>query len=294
AGGSYPRYRNYVWQGLPPGAHLGAALYTEPVSDEVRALAAELGVTIDPVPEIPIDINGDGKADSREDLLAFFAEPKSPTSFRPILKPFYYRDPVSGEIRRDDLLNYLGKPTPDWSGSFGANIGFLRHFRFAALFEYKAGNYQVNNLTDAFRKSHGLIGRNTPEAAATEMVLLNPSSTPEQRLEAAERWVKEFLALSPYSGLNTIEKADFIRMREISLAYDVPRDIAAMFGLRNATVSVAGRNLWLITGYTGIDQEMNAIGRRSGGGTNANFLDGVDAFGFPIPRQFVFSLKVGF
>ena len=80
----------------------------------------------------------------------------------------------------------------------------------------------------------------------------------------------------------------------MSVSYDLPRHIAASFGLRNATLRLAGRNLALITGYSGIDQEMNAIGRQNGGGTDANFLDGVDAFGFPIPRQFVFSLKVGF
>lgn len=294
AGGSYPRYRNYVWQGFAPGAHLGAALYTEPVSDDVRALAAEIGANIDPVPEFPIDIDGDGKADSRADLLAFFAQPRDPDDFRPALKPFYYRDVVTGAVVRDDLLNYLGKPTPDWSGAFGLNVGFLKHFRISSLFEYKAGNYYVNNLTDAFRKAHGLIGRNTPEAAATEVVLLNPSSTAEQRLAAAVTWENTYRALSPFSGLNTIEKADFIRWRELSIAYDVPRNVVQTFGLRNATVSIAGRNLMLFTGYTGIDQEMNAIGRASGGGTDNNFLDGVDAFGYPIPKQFTFSLKVGF
>jgi len=139
-----------------------------------------------------------------------------------------------------------------------------------------------------------LIGRNTPDAAKTELILLNPNSTPEERLAAANRWVREFRALAPYSGLNTIEKADFIRWRELSLAYDVPRTIAARFGLRNATITLAGRNIALFTGYSGIDPETNAIGRSAGGGVNANFLDGVEAFGFPIPRQFVFSLRVGF
>ncbi|MFQ5639118.1 MAG: SusC/RagA family TonB-linked outer membrane protein, partial [bacterium] len=266
AGGSYPRYRNFVEEGFAPGAHLGAKLD--------RSL------------EFPIDLNNDGVPESRDDLLAFFADPRQPTDFKPVM--------LDEDGDGDFLDHYLGKPTPDWSGSFGLNIGFMKRFRFASVFEYKAGNYQVNNLTDAFRKSHGLIGRNTPEAAARELTLLNPASTAEQRLQAANEWVREFLALSPYSGLNTIEDADFIRLREISLAYDVPRNIARTFGLNNMTVSVSGRNLLMITGYSGIDQEMNAIGRRSTGGRDNNFLDGVDAFGFPIPRQFVFKIRAGF
>ena len=170
----------------------------------------------------------------------------------------------------------------------------MKRFRISSLFEYKAGNFYINNLTDAFRKSHPLIGRNVPEAAKTELILLNPNSTAEERLEAANRWVREFLALAPYSGLNTIEKADFVRWRELSITYDIPRTLAARFGVRTASLTFSGRNLALFTGYSGIDPETNAIGRSSGGGVNANFLDGVEAFGFPIPRQFVASLRVGF
>lgn len=265
-GGAYPRYRNFLEEGYAPGAHLGAKLN--------RDL------------DYPIDINGDGQADSREDLLAFFSEPRDPNKFRPVL--------LDEDGDGDLLDNFLGKPTPDWQGSFGLNVTFLKRFRLSSLFEYKAGNYYVNNLTDAFRKSHPFIGRNTPQAAATELVLLNPESTAEQRLEAANRWVREFLALAPYSGLNTIEKADFIRWRELSLAYDVPRYIAANFGVRTATITLAARNLALFTGYSGVDPETNAIGRGAQGGINGSFLDSVEAFGLPIPRQIVFKLRVGF
>ncbi len=272
AGGSYPRYRNFIEEGLPPGAHLGAKLD--------RSL------------KYPIDINGDGKADSEQDLLNFFSQPRDPGSFAPVI--------VDEDGDGDLLDHYLGKPTPDWSGSFGFNITFMRRFRLSSLFEYKAGNFYVNNLTDAFRKSHPLIGRNIPEAAKTELILLNPESTPEERLAAAKRWVEEFRALAPYSGLNAIEPADFVRWRELSISYDIPRTFAARFGLRNATLTLAGRNIALWTKYTGIDPELNAIGREGSSGPlpgvniNDNFLDGVEAFGFPIPRQFVFSLRVGF
>lgn len=272
-GGSYPRYRNYIWPGYAPGAHFGAKL--------------------DRDLDYPIDINGDGAADSKADLLAFFADPQEPTAFKPVLLDAEYIDPVSGELASDKLLHYLGNSTPDWSGSFGLKVSFLKNFRISTNFEYKFGNFFVNNLTDAFRKSHGLIGRNTPDAAKTELALLNPDSTPEQRLEAANSWVREFLALSPYSGLNTIEKADFVRWRELSFSYDIPRTIAARFGLRNATVSLAGRNIMMFSGYSGIDQEMNAIGRNGNSGTDA-FLTGVDAFGYPIPRQFTFNVRVKF
>jgi len=117
----------------------------------------------------PIDINGDGKADSEQDLLNFFSQPRDPGSFAPVI--------VDEDGDGDLLDHYLGKPTPDWSGSFGFNITFMRRFRLSSLFEYKAGNFYVNNLTDAFRKSHPLIGRNIPEASKTELILLECDRT---------------------------------------------------------------------------------------------------------------------
>jgi hypothetical protein len=62
-------------------------------------------------------------------------------------------------------------------------------------------------------------------------------------------------------------------------------------------VSFTGRNLHLFTGYSGIDPETNAIGRcGSGGETNVfcNFLDSVDAWGFPLPRRYSISVRFGF
>ena len=115
---------------------------------------------------------------------------------------------VSAGLAKDTgaLGWYLGKPTPDYSASFGTAVKVGKNWRVNVLFESRFGEYSVTNLTDAFRKSHGLIGRNVPEAAATEAKMMNPASSAQDRLDAASRWCKEFLALSPYSGLNTIER----------------------------------------------------------------------------------------
>ena len=51
-GGSYPRYRNFLTEGWAPGTYFGAKL--------------------DRSTDYPIDINGDGKADSQQALLEFF------------------------------------------------------------------------------------------------------------------------------------------------------------------------------------------------------------------------------
>ena len=65
--------------------------------------------------------------------------------------------------------------------------------------------------------------------------------------------------------------------------------------MRNLTFTIAARNLALWTKYDGVDPELNALGRGGSGNTlNTNFLDGVEAFGWAIPRRIVFTMRLGF
>ena len=120
---------------------------------------------------------------------------------------------------------------------------------------------------------------------------MDPAKAGQARMDAAARWCNEFLALSPYSGLNTIEDGSFVRLRELSLSYTVDQEVAARFGVRSLTMAVSGKNLWMSTDYSGIDPELNSLARTNGG--ISDFQQSIDAFGVPIPRMWNFSLKVG-
>ncbi|RMH66915.1 MAG: SusC/RagA family TonB-linked outer membrane protein [Bacteroidetes bacterium] len=286
-GGSYQRYRNYLIEGYAPGANFGAKL-----------LEVEDGF-------LPVDFNGDGNPDSRDFLLDYLGgltpdDARLPTSTAQVLLA---GDPNPNDALIGNLTHYLGKPTPDWSGSFGGSVRFLTNFTLSTLFEYRFGNYVVNNLTDAFRNSHPSIGRNTPKAAEAERDFItggvdanyNPQNSGAVRLEALETWLYELLALQPFSGLNTLKQADFLRWRELSLTYNLPRAYVQRLGVRDLSFTLSGRNLALFTKYDGVDPELNAIGRGGSGSTlDTNFLDGVEAFGFAVPRRFIFTMRMGF
>jgi len=284
-GGSYPRYRNFLmppWDtdgdGTPdrffaPGSYFGAAL-----------------VDYTPGSTVPFDSDGDGLPDTEATFRAWLAATGSVSPSSAQMRPLLRDDDGDG----DNLDTYLGKPDPDWSGSFGLSFTFANNVDLNTLFEFRTGNYFVTNLSDAFRKSHSLIGLNTPEGAAAESALRNPATSVDEKFAAAMEWATELKALSPHSGLNTIYNAQFLRMREISLAYRVPRTFAGKLGLSNLTVSLAGRNLFKLDGYTGIDQESNMAARSVGSGVGNNFNYGVDAFGTPIPRRITMAVQFGF
>ena len=285
-GGSYTRYRNYLIEGYSPGMNFGAKL-----------------VDVDPG-FLPIDFNGDGMPDSEAEALAHLStltidDAALPRSTSLVLLE---GDPNPNDLLNGNFTHPLGKPTPDWSGSFGGSFKVFGDFTVSTLFEYKTGNYYVNNLTDAFRQSNSLIGLNLPTSARVWRDYLTggvdasgtPQNSGEVRLEALREWLYENLALNPFSGLNHIKEADFLRWREISLTYRAPNSFVQNLGLRNLSLSIAARNLNIWTKYDGVDPELNAIGRGAGNSLDDNFLDGIEAFGFAIPRRILFTLRFGF
>ncbi len=46
-----------------------------------------------------------------------------------------------------------------------------------------------------------------------------------------------------------ISEADFIKLREISLSYQLPSSVLERVGVENGSVSLAARNLWMWTKY---------------------------------------------
>ncbi len=289
-GGSYPRYRNFIKEGYAPGAFFGAV--TDP------GMAIPLGILTDSCRE-----------PTQAEALAYFSSARNPSSFLPITIGCANGSTVatcptaSNPVARESsnpaacgyLDTYLGKPTPDWAGSWGFNISFLQNFEVSSLFEYKFGNYHVQDLSGMFRQANAVIGRNTPDAARVVSIMENPASSPQERLDAAIFWARNVMALSPMSGMNGIHKADFMRWRELSLTYRVPSDVVERFGASTLTLNAGVRNLklWVNEAYTGMDPEVNILGRCNSG-LDCNFLTSVEGWGIPIPRRLTFSARFGF
>ena len=122
----------------------------------------------------------------------------------------------------------------------------------------------------------------------------NPQHDSQVRLDNMLNYINNYLALDPYSGLNTMESGDFVRLREVGLTYTLPRDFVEGFNLGSAAISFKGRNLLLFTNYSGVDPESNVMGRNSNGGINNNFSRGIDMWGMPLQRQYVLTFKVNF
>jgi TonB-linked SusC/RagA family outer membrane protein len=292
-GGSYVRYRNFLKEGYAPGALFGAKLPGPCGSGQ-----AEGAVCLQPG-ELPIDTNRDGRPDTEAQLLAFLSQPlpmpatASADALTPIL-------PMAADDNRngDRLDHYLGKPTPDFQGSFGGNLRVFNNWELGTNFEYKYGRYTITDLTGAFRRASPTNGGNTQLRAEVEATLLNPASTPQQRVEAAKQFVYQLAGLSPYDGLNQNFSGDFLRWRELSLTYHTSQSLAGRVGASAISITAALRNFALWTRYPGIDPEVNVYSRNAAAAlasaTDANVGEAIDAFGYPIPRRLSLAVRASF
>jgi hypothetical protein len=57
-----------------------------------------------------------------------------------------------------------------------------------------------------------------------------------------------------------IEEADFLKLRELAVTYNVPERFTSMVGAGALSLTVAGRNLATWTKYSGFDPEVNSLG----------------------------------
>jgi hypothetical protein len=91
-----------------------------------------------------------------------------------------------------------------------------------------------------------------------------------------------------FGGLveENIQDGSWIRLRQLTLAYQIPSSILEKLKISRASFSVQGRNLWLKTEYDGIDPETNLTGASNG--------IGLDYFNMPNTKSYGATLSVTF
>ena len=90
-----------------------------------------------------------------------------------------------------------------------------------------------------------------------------------------------------------IEKADFWKLRSISVSYQLPEAWVRSYADR-ATLTLAGRNLLKWTDYQGTDPEIEDYSDRAGSGSGAGDYGRREYYNLPPSRSFLASFRVTF
>ncbi|MEN9510104.1 MAG: hypothetical protein RLZZ621_2667, partial [Gemmatimonadota bacterium] len=288
--GGYARYRIYLKEGAPLGSiyepRLAPACGTAPANNSAGKPIA----CYNAADQVPINFNGRGTPASRAELLAYFAQPRNiqTSAVQSALQPFLADYDGSGIL----FEQRVGSSIPQWTGALGGTFSH-KSWKIQNTWEYRTG-YMISNLTDGFRQSqHPSIGSNRKEFSDIQAVMENPASTPEQRVAAAETYIRGYRRLLE-PGLYQAQNGNFLRWRELAVTYNLGAERAKKLGFRDASLTFAGRNILLFTAYPGQDPESNENGRGSAGTLPDNFQNATDGFGLPIPRRFSLALNLNF
>jgi TonB-linked SusC/RagA family outer membrane protein len=85
-----------------------------------------------------------------------------------------------------------------------------------------------------------------------------------------------------------IEDGTYLRIQNISLAYNLPADILKRVGIQGCKLYVNAQNVYTFTKYSGLDPEIGAYNQGS------SFLYNTDTGRYPMPRVFTFGLNLTF
>jgi TonB-dependent starch-binding outer membrane protein SusC len=177
-------------------------------------------------------------------------------------------------VRKGEVqVGAIGDANPDFRMGWGGS-GSYKHFHLSVLFNWVKGQ-SIVNLTELLYD----FAQNSEDYADPITVDGKKTTMGAYRLA---HWEAGY-------GNTYVQDGSFIKLRELTLSYDIPPSLLAFMGplVTNASLSVSGRNLVTWTKYPGLDPEVSNFG-------NQNVGRNVDVGPFPPSRTFWFGLSVGF
>lgn len=203
----------------------------------------------------------------------------------------YNSDPESatyGFALSDNELQSVGEVSPDWTGSISNQFNY-RNIGLSFMFDIRQGGDMWSGNT-RLQKIYGMDAktedRETPVVPsgsrgfineAGDLVVEGPNDI--EILKDQAYWLHEDLITE-----SNIYDTSFIRLRQVSVSYNLSQDAVAWLPVNNAEFYFTGRNLLLFTDYPNWDPETNL-------GGDSNF-QGLEYVNLPGNRSFIFGVRL--
>lgn len=152
----------------------------------------------------------------------------------------------------------------------------------SALPKYNLGlnmNFSYRDFDFGFA-AYGMFGQKILNATA--MSMYDPTRLPSQNVP--DDFLSSGIKSDPLFSSYWVENGSFFRLQSATLGYTIPK--TKDIGIERVRVYLTGENLFVLTGYSGIDPEVS---------TNGLDSPGIDRFnGYPRPRTVSIGLNVAF
>src|SRR5690606_34333129 len=187
----------------------------------------------------------------------------------------------------------LGNAVPKWIGGLRNEFSY-KAWDLSFLIDFRADVDQYNqfdNFFSAFGKTEYSLARNdfrvfdgvlADGSPNTQSVWLGQGVGPDGINYGAGYWRNSFRTISE----NFVTDASFIKLRNITLGYNMPENLISRTPFNSLRVSLAANNIILYTPWDGFDPESFS----AGAGGNAIGFTGL---GFPGTQSYFLTLNFG-
>lgn len=182
----------------------------------------------------------------------------------------------NGVLNDDDRVN-LGSPIP--SALYGLNLeAGYKNFEVSIDFNGQSGNKILNGKEtirpDLYNFEQHVINRWRGEGT---------SNTEPRATAGGYNWI---------ASDRFIQDGSYLRMRSATIAYNIPKTIAARVKMTSARVYVRGTNIFTKSKFTGYTPEIASYS--VDGISTSPLLTGIDAGSYPVPAVYSVGLNVTF
>ena len=207
---------------------------------------------------------------------------------------------TDGVIDEKDYVE-IGNMNPKCTGGFNINVNY-KNFDLGMYFNWSYGNdiYNANKLATLYNlnKGGGLYGNKLAVVKNSYTVFeiqngnLVRLTTPDQ-LNAANvnaTLPSTYLQQGYVSDIG-IEDGSYLRLNTLNLGYSLPKQLLSKARISNIRIYGSIYNAFTLTGYSGLDPEVNSNEHLN----NARYpTPGLDWGTYPRARQFVIGLNATF
>lgn len=174
--------------------------------------------------------------------------------------------------------DFVGSPIPTYFGGLNNTFSY-GPFTLNVFFNFAGGN-------KIYHAMRNLNARAVPfNQQLAEVADFWTEDNPSNKIpRASQGGNTTFLATRV--STNYLEDGKYLRLKNVSLSYDLPRNFLSKMNISDATVSISGTNLVTFTNYTGLDPEASS--------TESLLSGGLDYTPYPSTRFYSFSLQLSF
>ncbi len=192
---------------------------------------------------------------------------------------YYKQDGKTTTNDYNEAGNFVvGNPNPDWIGGLTNNFSY-KGIELNVLFQGVFGNQIQNGAGGFMSASFDWFDNQTKDQLNRWRKAGDITQVPQLRLGYG-------------NGINAssryVEDGGYVRLKNVTVAYNIPKSVLAKAKISSARFFVTGINLATFTNYTGWDPEVNTDYRAG------NRNQGSDFYAAPQIKSITFGINLGF